>query len=161
PSRLPDHPRGRRGVLVRSRSPRRYPQELRHEVRLGGLERAHRQAPRVSGARLYWLLAASVGAAFALVPEFRSAENLANVVTQAAPRGVLGVGQTFVVLCGLIDLSVGQLAGLVVVLVCALAGGRDAMTLPVVLVALAVGAAVGAVNGVLAPRLRIHTLILT
>jgi len=120
-----------------------------------------RLAARVGDRGIYWLLAAAVAAALALVPEFRSPGNLANVLTQAAPLGLLAVGQTFVVLCGLIDLSVGQLAGLVVVLVCDLARGRDALAVPVAAGALALGVLVGALNGLLATRLRIHTLILT
>jgi ribose/xylose/arabinose/galactoside ABC-type transport system permease subunit len=110
---------------------------------------------------IYWLLLVIFAAAFAAIPEFRTAENLANVLTQSAPLGVLAVGQTLVIIAALIDLSVGQLAGLVVVLVCALADGSSSWTIPVVLVALLLGACVGAVNGVLANRLRLDPLILT
>ena len=110
---------------------------------------------------IYWILGVLLVGALALIPEFRTFENLANVLTQTAALGVLAVGQTFVIAAGLIDLSVGQLAGLVVVLVCALAEGASAWTAPVILIALALDAAVGAVNGVLANRLRINPLILT
>jgi ribose/xylose/arabinose/galactoside ABC-type transport system permease subunit len=110
---------------------------------------------------IYWVLLFLFAAALAAIPEFRTAENLANVLTQSAPLGVLAVGQTLVIIAGLIDLSVGQLAGLAVVLVCALADGNSAWTLPVVLLALLLGGGVGAVNGVLANRLRLNPLILT
>jgi ribose/xylose/arabinose/galactoside ABC-type transport system permease subunit len=46
----------------------------------------------------------------------RRATNLGNVVTQSAALGCVAIGQTFVIAAGLIDLSVGQLLGLVVVL---------------------------------------------
>jgi ribose/xylose/arabinose/galactoside ABC-type transport system permease subunit len=110
---------------------------------------------------IYWLLLLLLAAALVAIPEFRTAENLGNVLTQSAPLGVLAVGQTIVIIAGLIDLSVGQLAGLAVVLVCALADGQSAWTLPVVLLALILGAGVGAVNGVLSNWLRINPLILT
>ncbi len=96
-----------------------------------------------------------------LIPEFRTFENLANVANQAAPLAILAIGQTFVIICGLIDLSVGQLLGLVAVLACDLMDGRSAFTLPAILLALVVGGLVGCLNGVLNNRLRIHPLILT
>src|SRR6059036_2070115 len=80
---------------------------------------------------------------------------------QSAALAVLALGQTFVILCGLIDLSVGQLTGLIVVLVCDVAAGQDAMTAPALLLALGLGAASGAITGLLNNRLRIHPLILT
>ncbi len=92
---------------------------------------------------------------------FAKAENLANVVRQSAALGMLAIGQTFVITAGLIDLSVGMAAGLVVVLTCALIDGNAALTLPVVLAMLLLGAGIGAVNGTLANRLPVHPLILT
>src|SRR3989441_1256791 len=115
---------------------------------------------RLTDRGIYWVLA-TVLAAAGLIPEFRSLGNLANVATQSAALAVLALGQTFVILCGLIDLSVGQLTGLIVVLVCDVAAGRDAMTAPVLLLALGLGAGSGAITGLLNNRLRIHPLILT
>jgi ribose/xylose/arabinose/galactoside ABC-type transport system permease subunit len=97
----------------------------------------------------------------ATVEEFRTAVNLANVLKQSAALGILALGQSFVVAGGMIDLSVGQLAGLVVVVTCDLMQGESAMTVPAVLLALALGAAVGLINGTLNNRLRVHPLILT
>jgi len=76
------------------------------------------------------LILAMVGAAAA--PEFRTPENVANVLKQSAALGVLAVGQSFVIVGGMIDL-----------------------------LALALGAGVGAINGGLNNRLRVHPLILT
>src|SRR5436309_2026498 len=115
---------------------------------------------RLTDRGIYWVLA-TVLAAAGLIPEFRSLGNLANVATQSAALAVLALGQTFVILCGLIDLSVGQLTGLIVVLVCDVAAGQDAMTAPALLLALGLGAASGAITGLLNNRLRIHPLILT
>jgi ribose/xylose/arabinose/galactoside ABC-type transport system permease subunit len=111
------------------------------------------------GIFLLLLLLLLVGAATA--PEFRTAENIANVLKQSAALGVLAIGQNFVIVGGMIDLSVGQLAGLVVVLSADLMQGRPELTLRAVLLALALGAGVGALNGWLNNRLRIHPLILT
>jgi ribose/xylose/arabinose/galactoside ABC-type transport system permease subunit len=111
------------------------------------------------GIFLLLLILLLVGAATA--PEFRTAENIANVLKQSAALGVLALGQNFVIVGGMIDLSVGQLAGLVAVLSADLMQGRPELTLRALLLALAIGAGVGALNGWLNNRLRIHPLILT
>jgi ribose transport system permease protein len=109
-----------------------------------------------------WLLLGLGALAAALfVPAFRDPENLANVLRQAAVLGVLAIGQTFVITAGMIDLSIGQIAGLVVVLSSAMINGDTAMTLPVVLLMIGVGAGIGLVNGILLNTLRLHPLILT
>jgi len=64
------------------------------------------RATRLTGGGIYAVLALALGVA-TFIPEFRSLHNLGNVATQSAALGILAVGQTFVVLCGLIDLSVG------------------------------------------------------
>ncbi|MFC3226375.1 ABC transporter permease [Marinibaculum pumilum] len=109
-----------------------------------------------------WILLAVVIALAAIgLPQFREPENLANIVRQSTVLGMLAIGQTFVILAGLIDLSVGMATGLVVVLTCALVDGEAAMTLPVAILMLLLGAGIGAVNGLLANLFRIHPLILT
>jgi ribose/xylose/arabinose/galactoside ABC-type transport system permease subunit len=105
------------------------------------------------------LLLLAVGAVSS--PEFRTPANVANVLNQSAALGILAVGQSFVIVGGMIDLSMGQLAGLVVVLTADLMQGRPELTLPAILLALTLGAGVGAINGGLNNRLRIHPLILT
>jgi ribose/xylose/arabinose/galactoside ABC-type transport system permease subunit len=93
--------------------------------------------------------------------EYRGILNLGQIVQQSAALAILAIGQTFVIACRMIDLSVGQLMGLIVVASCSLMDGRPEMTLPAILLALAIGLAVGAINGFLNNRLRIHSLILT
>jgi ribose/xylose/arabinose/galactoside ABC-type transport system permease subunit len=110
---------------------------------------------------IYWLLAGGLVAALAGIPSFRSPDNLANVIMQSAALGVIAVGQTLVIVGGMIDLSVGQLLGLTVVLVCAVMDGRPEMTLPAILLAVGLGAGCGLANGLLVTRLRVHPLILT
>jgi ribose/xylose/arabinose/galactoside ABC-type transport system permease subunit len=109
-----------------------------------------------------WLILGLGALAAALfVPAFRDPANLANVLRQAAVLGVLAIGQTFVITAGMIDLSIGQIVGLVVVLSAALLNGDAAMTLPVALLMILVGAGIGTINGILLNALRLHPLILT
>jgi ribose transport system permease protein len=110
---------------------------------------------------VYGLLAVVFAVAVALVPGFADSSNLANVLTQSAALGLVAIGQTFVIVGAMIDLSVGQLLGLAVVMTCALTDGRSEWLLPVVAGMIALGAAVGIVHGFLVNRLRIEPLILT
>jgi ribose/xylose/arabinose/galactoside ABC-type transport system permease subunit len=117
------------------------------------------KAARAGG--IYVALAILIVVVAAAVPEFRRWDNVVNVLNQSAILSVLAIGQTFVIAAGLIDLSVGQLMGLVAVLISDLMQGRSAMALPAVLLALGVGLGVGIVNGALVNWLRVHPLILT
>lgn len=110
---------------------------------------------------IYGLLALVFTLSLVFVPGFATANNLANVVTQSAALGLVAIGQTFVIIGGLIDLSVGQLLGLTVVMTCALTEGRSESLLPVLLAMLAMGAVVGSLHGWLVNRLHIDPLILT
>jgi ribose/xylose/arabinose/galactoside ABC-type transport system permease subunit len=109
-----------------------------------------------------WLLlgVAVVGAAIA-IPAFRHPENIANVLRQSSVLGLLAVGQTFVVAAGMIDLSVGVVAGLVVVLSCWMLGADMAPGLIVIAGMLALGTGIGLFNGAVLNLLRLHPLILT
>jgi ribose/xylose/arabinose/galactoside ABC-type transport system permease subunit len=110
---------------------------------------------------IYGLLTVVCALAMALVPGFSASNNLANVLTQSAALGLVAIGQTFVIVGGMIDLSVGQVLGLAVVMTCALTDGRSEWLLPVMAGMVALGAAVGSVHGFLVNRLRIEPLILT
>jgi ribose/xylose/arabinose/galactoside ABC-type transport system permease subunit len=110
---------------------------------------------------IFMLLGLTVLVAALAIPAFRDPSNLANVIRQAGVLGILAIGQTFVISAGMIDLSIGMIAGLVVVASSALLNGDAALTLPVAALMLLVGAAIGALNGVLLNTLRLHPLILT
>ncbi len=113
------------------------------------------------GLGIYALLLAVLMLSAVFVPGFAATGNLGNVVTQSAALGLVAIGQTFVIIGGLIDLSVGQLLGLTVVLTCAWTDGRSVMLLPVAAAVIAIGAAVGLVHGWLVNRWRVEPLILT
>ena len=110
---------------------------------------------------IWVILAAGFGFALLFLPDFRTFENLANILRQSAALGLIAVGQTFVVLLGMVDLSVGMTAGLVVVLSCWALDIYPALTAPVALAMILVGVSIGALNGALVRWLRLHPLILT
>ena len=85
-------------------------------------------------------------ASAAISPHFLGVGNLLNVARQVALVGIVGVGMTFVILTAGIDLSVGSIVGVVAVITAQLLLDGTAVPL-VVLIALLIGAAAGAVNG--------------
>ena len=75
--------------------------------------------------------------------------------------GIVGVGQTFVILAGSIDLSVANLISVGAVAASYIMQGRDSMMLPAVAVVLAISVVVGAINGAIIAGLRVNPLIAT
>jgi len=112
--------------------------------------------------------AAMVGVFTAINPTFFSSAVFANILQDWGPIVLMAVGQTFVIVSGGIDLSVGGTLGISGV-VSALAMQRltesgQASTITIIvgtLVAGGVGLAVGLLNGVLINRLRLVPFIAT
>jgi ribose transport system permease protein/inositol transport system permease protein len=92
-------------------------------------------------------LAGLLAVAAAISPPFLRPANLVNVLTIAAPLGMVVVGQTFVILVRGLDLSVASLMATVAVLATAFrATSNDAIPL-IFLAAIAFSAVVGLVSG--------------
>ena len=107
----------------------------------------------------FGLIALIVITAFA-APGFYAASNLRDLALAIAPVLVAAIGMTLVILLGEIDISIGAQYA-----VCAILVGITAKTgLPVVVVALAAmaaGAVLGAINGVLVAQFRIPSIVVT
>jgi D-xylose transport system permease protein len=89
---------------------------------------------------------------------FLGATNFSKLLQQTAVTGVLAVGMLMVIVTGNIDLSVGAVVGL--------AGGIAAMTqgwglVPCLLIAIAVGLVIGALQGSLVSYVNIPSFIVT
>ena len=80
---------------------------------------------------------------------------------RSAPLIILAAGQYFVIVSGEFDLSVGSLVTVVVVVAARLIDGDPAKTWPVIALLLAMGVAVGLVNGLITTRLRVPSFITT
>jgi fructose transport system permease protein len=92
---------------------------------------------------------------------FTAASNLSTVLTQVMVTGILGVGQTLVILTAGIDLSIG-----VIMVISSVVMGRLAVLegVPVIIafpLGLIVGAAFGYLNGILVTRLKMPPFIVT
>lgn len=107
----------------------------------------------------------------ALNPNFLQLSNLVIMSKHVAINAILGIGMTFVILTGGIDLSVGSVVGLVAMI----AGGliNEGLVLPmfgvivyfhvwaVLLIALLAGTLIGAVNGIIITRFNVAPFIAT
>jgi ribose/xylose/arabinose/galactoside ABC-type transport system permease subunit len=86
--------------------------------------------------------------------------NLENILLQTSVLGIVAVGQTFLIACGELDLSVGTFAGFSAVLAATqvVDGRSEFLSITVVLI---VGAIVGLIWGVVVTSLRVPSFILT
>jgi ribose/xylose/arabinose/galactoside ABC-type transport system permease subunit len=112
-------------------------------------------------AGLYAALLAVLLAAGLLSPAFYQPSNLFNVIRQASALGILSLGQTLVLIGGGIDLSVVSTMQLSAVMVAGLSRGQDGGLWPAVMLCLAMGCAVGLVNGLLVTRWQVPAFIAT
>jgi ribose/xylose/arabinose/galactoside ABC-type transport system permease subunit len=114
-------------------------------------------------ARLILLTAliVAVAAVFSfLIPNFLTANSVANLLRQASVTAIVAFGATFVIVAGEIDLSVGSVVSLVAVLTAWTS--RNSNPVPVMMVsAVATGLAIGAVNGFLILKLRVPSFLAT
>lgn len=92
---------------------------------------------------------------------FRSVNNYTNILEQSTGLALVSLGQTFAILTGGIDLSVGSLISLTSTLTSGLINGDPARILPVVIGVLLLGLLVGLINGLLMIWLKVHPLIVT
>lgn len=100
------------------------------------------------------LLLASV-----FVPGFLTPRNLLNVLNQNAVKGIMAIGMTFVIINGYFDMSICTLISLTAALSCGLQSSIGLV--PAILVSIAVGLAVGAINGFLVAKAGINAFVVT
>jgi len=133
-----------------------------------------RRPSRLSGTALSQILGqAGIGLALAglivffllFAPYFDTAQNVRDIMTQITLNTILAVGMTFVILVGGIDLSVGS-----VIALCAVVSGTILTSsemgigaaLPLAIAAsVAIGAAVGLINGFVTEFWRVPSFIVT
>ena len=135
--------------------------------------RNHRAVAELLLDNLVWLMLAVVLIVFsATIPNFFQIGIFANIVEQSTFVGVMAIGLAIVIIAGNMDLSVESVAALTAmvtgILFCARGIGLgitltpEWMVIPVsLLLALAIGAAVGLLNGLLVVRLNMNAFIVT
>lgn len=124
----------------------------------------------ISGAGPALVLIAMAAALWVMSPAFRSPTSLMLIGLEAAALGLVAAGQTFVILTGGIDLSVEAMvsfSGVIAAILIAgtnASGGQIAGGFPswiAISIALSLGLAIGAGQGVLVTAFRMNPLIVT
>jgi ribose transport system permease protein len=106
------------------------------------------------------VLLAGVGAGV-YSERFRDPGNLTNVLRQTIVLGLLAIGQSMVIIAGGIDMSIALIARVASLIVAVLFGGSEALILPLLLLGLAIGAALGLLNGLIITRVYASPFIVT
>lgn len=107
-------------------------------------------------ALLVLLLAAAV-----LTPKLYAVNTIAVVMRQASQLGIVAIGQTMILLVAGLDLSIGGIFIMTSIVVAEVTNGRDEMVIPAILISLALGALIGAGNGVLVTKRRVPPFVAT
>src|SRR4051795_5834712 len=92
---------------------------------------------------------------------FLSAENLTNLALQMAATGTISLGVIMVLLLGEIDLSVGSVSGLCATIMTIMHVKQGWNPLAAILVALAAGAGIGLIHGLMFTKLRMPSFVVT
>jgi len=112
--------------------------------------------------KVYLILILICIVAAAASPYFLKSSNILNVIRQISMNGIIAIGFTFVLAEGSIDLSVGSMVGLIGVLTAMI--GKSGLPIPfvtLVLIAVAIGAGLGFINGFIVSTLRVPSFIAT
>jgi ribose transport system permease protein len=126
-----------------------------------GLSRASRTAFGTTETLYVAVLMVVLFATFAsLNSGFYSGSNLSTIAQTAAYTGIIGVGMTFVLVTGEIDLSVGSMAGLGAISAATVMQQTGSVALGVV-AGILTGAIIGAINGVLVVFVGLPSFIVT
>jgi ribose/xylose/arabinose/galactoside ABC-type transport system permease subunit len=96
-----------------------------------------------------------------LRPQVLNAQYISTQLKQAAPLGVIAVGQTFVILAAGIDLSVASVIALMSVMAANMMAGEDNLVLSISLLCVSAAFLIGLFNGFLVTRLKIPSFIAT
>jgi ribose transport system permease protein len=94
-------------------------------------------------------------------PNFLTDRNIFNVLRTGAFLGTVAIAETFVIISGGIDLSVGSVIKLSVLISAILMNGEPKNIGMAVVATLAMGAVIGLVNGLLITKVRIAPFIVT
>jgi ribose transport system permease protein len=110
---------------------------------------------------LYGFLIVAITGLCIYSPAFRFAPNLWTVARQAVIPAIIGMGQTFIIISGGIDLSVASMVTLVSLICSGLMNGQLEMFLPITGLMIVLGIFVGSVNGIISYRWRVPPFITT
>jgi ribose transport system permease protein len=124
--------------------------------------KVHRGVYRWIGPLWVWgVLIALVILAIYTVPQFATLDNYKNILKQAVPLAIVAIGQTGVIILGGIDLSVAAVIALGDTLCMGIMNGGEGSIVFAILAPLALGALIGAANGLVVAKTAAPAFIVT
>ena len=93
--------------------------------------------------------------------EVLQTSNILTIFHHMSSLGMVAIGQSFCILAGSFDLSVGSVISLSTMLFSGTLYGRPEMLVPAILLTLGVGLAIGLINGLLIAKARINPFVTT
>jgi ribose/xylose/arabinose/galactoside ABC-type transport system permease subunit len=109
---------------------------------------------------IHLVLVALIAVTTILSPAFMTGNNISNMLLQAAPLGIVVIGQAMVILVRGLDLSVASVMATAAVVATSFSG-QDSDAVPVFLVAMTVGVVTGLVNGLLITKRNVSPFLAT
>lgn len=109
---------------------------------------------------IYLVLLALIVVTTILSPAFLAGNNISNMLLQAAPLGIVVIGQVMVILVRGLDLSVASVMATAAVVATSFSG-QNSDAIPVFLVAIAIGIMTGLVNGLLITKRNVSPFLAT
>ncbi len=96
-----------------------------------------------------------------LAPSFLSPTNLGNLAVQIVPTGLISLGIVLVLLLGEVDLSAGSVSGFAAAVMAVMSVGHHVNPVLAMVVAVLVGATIGALQGWVSARLGVPSFVVT
>jgi ribose/xylose/arabinose/galactoside ABC-type transport system permease subunit len=109
---------------------------------------------------IHIVLAMLIGLTAVLSPQFLTSSNISNMLLQAAPLGIVVIGQVLVILVRGLDLSVASVMATAAVVATSF-DGTDGDALAVFAVAMTIGLLTGLVNGLLITKRNVSPFLAT
>ena len=110
---------------------------------------------------IYFALLLVIIISASLSPGFYSLANIVNVSRSAAILAIVGLGQTFCIIAGGIDLSIGATMGTVAIVASEISRGKNDDVGLAIVACLGVGLAVGLANGLIITKRRTPPFVTT
>ena len=110
---------------------------------------------------VYWALALLLIISAIISPSIYSAQSIFLNLRQASQLGIVAIGQTLVMLVGGLDLSVTGVIVLTSVIIADVSNGQDSMIAIATMIALAIGAIIGLINGLLITKRNVPPFVAT
>ena len=125
------------------------------------LDRNQRLRAFIASYGVYIALLVLLLAATVLTPKLYDVNTIAVVMRQASQLGIVAIGQTMILLVAGLDLSIGGIFIMTSIVVADFTNGRDELVIPAILISLALGALIGAGNGLLVTKRRVPPFVAT